>query len=97
MAQQRRGGFPADYLPWVRSLPALRGVGGAQGNASIDYLAKVPYRSIGRCRPRFTARCESAAPAGAGGHGRFLDLPWGADVAGRSPPIALQGIGVSGS
>ena len=47
-AQQRRGGFPEDYLPWVRSLPALRGVGGAQGKTSIDYLAKVPYRSIGR-------------------------------------------------
>jgi hypothetical protein len=29
-------------------MPALRGVGGAQGNASIDYMAKVPYRSIGR-------------------------------------------------
>jgi len=47
-AQQRRGGFPADYLPWVRSMPAVRNVGSAQGNASIDYLAKVPYRSIGR-------------------------------------------------
>ena len=47
-AQQRRGGFPEDYLPWVRSLPALRGVGTAQGSTSMDYLAKVPYRSIGR-------------------------------------------------
>jgi phycobilisome rod-core linker protein len=47
-AQQRRGGFPADYLPWVRSLPALRGVGAPQGNTGMDYLAKVPYRSIGR-------------------------------------------------
>jgi len=47
-AQQRRGGFPEDYLPWVRTLPALRGVGGAQGNTNMDYLAKVPYRSISR-------------------------------------------------
>jgi phycobilisome rod-core linker protein len=47
-AQQRRGGFPEDYLPWVRTLPALRGVGTAQGNTGMDYLAKVPYRSIGR-------------------------------------------------
>ncbi|MEB3200302.1 MAG: phycobilisome rod-core linker polypeptide [Synechococcaceae cyanobacterium] len=47
-AQQRRGGFPEDYLPWVRTLPALRGVGAAAGNAGMDYLSKVPYRSIGR-------------------------------------------------
>jgi len=47
-AQQRRGGYPEDYLPWVRTLPALRGVGGAAGNTSMDYLSKVPYRSIGR-------------------------------------------------
>jgi phycobilisome rod-core linker protein len=47
-ASQRRGGFPQDYLPWVRTLPALRTRGGAAGNASIDYLAKVPYRSVGR-------------------------------------------------
>jgi len=47
-AQQRRGGFPEDYLPWVRSLPAMRGVGAPQGNTGMDYLSKVPYRSIGR-------------------------------------------------
>jgi phycobilisome rod-core linker protein len=48
-SQQRRGGFPQDYLPWVRTLPALRGVGGAAaGNTGMDYLSKVPYRSIGR-------------------------------------------------
>jgi len=44
---QRRGGFPQDYMPWVRSLPALRGASAA-GSADIDYLAKVPYRSLGR-------------------------------------------------
>jgi phycobilisome rod-core linker protein len=47
-AQQRRGGFPEDYLPWVRSLPALRGSSAPQGNVGMDYLSKVPYRSIGR-------------------------------------------------
>jgi len=48
-AQQRRGGFPQDYLPWVRSLPAMRGAGpGTVGNTGMDYLSKVPYRSIGR-------------------------------------------------
>ena len=47
-ARQRRGGYPEDYLPWVRTLPALRGVGSVGGNTSMDYLAKVPYRSIGR-------------------------------------------------
>jgi phycobilisome rod-core linker protein len=47
-SRQRRGGFVEDYLPWARNLPALRTSGGAGGNTSIDYLAKVPYRSIGR-------------------------------------------------
>ena len=45
--QQRRGGFPEDYLPWVRTLSALRGISTPQGNTGMDYLAKVPYRSIG--------------------------------------------------
>ncbi|MFZ9217533.1 MAG: phycobilisome rod-core linker polypeptide CpcG, partial [Vulcanococcus sp.] len=44
---QRRGGFPQDYMPWVRTLPALRGAN-ASGSADIDYLSKVPYRSLGR-------------------------------------------------
>jgi phycobilisome rod-core linker protein len=47
-ARQRRGGFPEDYLPWVRTLPALRSSGGSSGNTGMDYMAKVPYRSIGR-------------------------------------------------
>jgi phycobilisome rod-core linker protein len=46
-SRQRRGGFPEDYLSIVRSMPAMR-VSGASGSADIDYLAKVPYRSIGR-------------------------------------------------
>jgi phycobilisome rod-core linker protein len=47
-ARQRRGGFPEDYLPWVRSLPALRTGAASSGNTSMDYLSKVPYRSVGR-------------------------------------------------
>ena len=47
-SRQRRGGFPEDYLPWVRNLPAMRSQGGASGSVSMDYLSKVPYRSIGR-------------------------------------------------
>ena len=46
--RQRRGGFAEDYLPWVRTLPALRSRGGSSGNTGMDYMAKVPYRSIGR-------------------------------------------------
>ena len=47
-ARQRRGGYPEDYLPWVRTLPATRTRGSSGGSANIDYLAKVPYRSVGR-------------------------------------------------
>jgi hypothetical protein len=47
-ARQRRGGYPEDYLPWVRTLPATRTRGASGGSANIDYLAKVPYRSVGR-------------------------------------------------
>lgn len=47
-ARQRRGGFPEDYLPWVRSLPAMRTGAASSGNTSMDYLSKVPYRSVGR-------------------------------------------------
>ena len=46
-ARQRRGGFPEDYLPWVRTLPALRSPAAATG-ISGNFLAKVPYRSVGR-------------------------------------------------
>jgi phycobilisome rod-core linker protein len=47
-SRQRRGGFPEDYLPWVRTLPAMRSSGAATGNIGGDFLSKVPYRSIGR-------------------------------------------------
>ena len=46
-ARQRRGGFPEDYLPWVRSMPTMRGYG-SSSNVNMDYLSKVPYRSVGR-------------------------------------------------
>ncbi|MDA0717307.1 MAG: phycobilisome rod-core linker polypeptide [Cyanobacteria bacterium] len=47
-SKQRRGGFPEDYLPWVRNLPGTRNQGGGSGSVNMDYLSKVPYRSIGR-------------------------------------------------
>lgn len=47
-AAQRRGGYPEDYMAWVRSLPAMRTSSSAASSAGIDYMAKVPYRSIGR-------------------------------------------------
>jgi phycobilisome rod-core linker protein len=47
-AAQRRGGYPEDYMAWVRSLPAMRTSAAAASSASIDYMAKVPYRSVGR-------------------------------------------------
>ena len=46
-AKRKRGGAPSDYLPWVYSLPTARGVA-AFSNVEIDYLSKVPYRSISR-------------------------------------------------
>ncbi len=47
-AAQRRGGYPEDYMAWVRSLPAMRTSSAAASSAGIDYMAKVPYRSVGR-------------------------------------------------
>ena len=46
-ARQKRGGYPEDYMPWVRSLPAMRTPAPA-GEIAENFLAKVPYRSIGR-------------------------------------------------
>ena len=46
-AKIKRGGFPEDYLPWVRGLSGARGAA-PSGSADIDYISKVPYRSIGR-------------------------------------------------
>ena len=46
-AKRIRGGLPEDYLPWVRGLSRATGAS-PSGSADIDYLAKVPYRSVGR-------------------------------------------------
>ena len=46
-AKITRGGAPADYLPWVAGIANARG-GAPSTNAEMDYLSKVPYRSIGR-------------------------------------------------
>ena len=46
-AKVKRGGFPEDYIPWVRGLGNTNGIA-PSGTAEMDYLSKVPYRSIGR-------------------------------------------------
>ena len=46
-AKVKRGGFPEDYIPWVRGLRNTNGIA-PSGTADMDYLSKVPYRSIGR-------------------------------------------------
>ena len=46
-AKVKRGGFPEDYIPWVRGLGNTNGIA-PSGTADMDYLSKVPYRSIGR-------------------------------------------------
>ncbi len=48
-ANRKRGGYTEDYISWVRGMSTGSGVGSApSGNADIDYLSRVPYRSIGR-------------------------------------------------
>jgi len=49
-AKQRRGGFPENYLPWVRSpcRPCAPDAGRPSGNAAWITLSKAPNRSIGR-------------------------------------------------
>ncbi|MGC6482471.1 MAG: phycobilisome rod-core linker polypeptide [Synechococcus sp.] len=46
-AKITRGGAPADYLDWVAGLANARG-SSPSGNPDMDYMSKVPYRSIGR-------------------------------------------------
>jgi phycobilisome rod-core linker protein len=46
-AKITRGGAPADYLAWVAGIANARGAS-PSGNADMDYMSKVPYRSIGR-------------------------------------------------
>ena len=46
-AKIRKGGSPQDYMAWVSEIGSPRRVGGST-SADIDYLAKVPYRTLGR-------------------------------------------------
>ena len=46
-ARITRGGNPADYMSWLNELPAMRATQ-AKASAGGDYMAKVPYRSVGR-------------------------------------------------
>ena len=46
-AKITRGGSPSDYLPWVAGIANARGASPST-SADMDYLSKVPYRSVGR-------------------------------------------------
>ena len=46
-AKVKRGGAPADYMAWVGSLANARGAS-PSSSPDMDYMAKVPYRSVGR-------------------------------------------------
>ena len=46
-AKVKRGGAPADYMAWVGSLTNARGMS-PSSSPDMDYMAKVPYRSVGR-------------------------------------------------
>ena len=47
-AKRVRGGFAEDYLPWVGACVSSGGAPAPKGNLDMDYLSKVPYRSVGR-------------------------------------------------
>ena len=46
-ARIKRGGSPNDYLDWVKDVSMGRPQGGSS-STDMDYMARVPYRSIGR-------------------------------------------------
>ena len=46
-AKIKRGGAPADYLAWLKDLP-MPNPRGNSTNTDIDYMSRVPFRSIGR-------------------------------------------------
>ena len=46
-AKIKRGGAPADYMDWVAGIANARGAS-PSGSPDMDYMAKVPYRSVGR-------------------------------------------------
>jgi phycobilisome rod-core linker protein len=47
-AKQRRGGYPEDYLTWVRSLPAMRGVSQTPRKLSWRFLLSSRLTDPGR-------------------------------------------------
>ena len=46
-AKIKRGGSPSDYMAWVKDVPMARPQGGST-STDLDYMARVPFRSIGR-------------------------------------------------
>jgi phycobilisome rod-core linker protein len=46
-AKIKRGGSPSDYLDWLKDMP-IPNTRGNVSNTEMDYMAKVPFRSIGR-------------------------------------------------
>ena len=46
-AKIKKGGSPQDYMAWVSEIGNPRRVGPST-SADMDYLTKVPYRTIGR-------------------------------------------------
>ena len=46
-AKIKKGGSPSDYLAWVSEIGNPRGMS-PSSSADMDYMAKVPFRSIGR-------------------------------------------------
>ena len=46
-AKIKRGGAPADYMDWVAGIANARGAS-PSGSPDMDYMSKVPYRSVGR-------------------------------------------------
>ena len=46
-AKIKRGGSPSDYMAWVAEVANARGASPST-SADMDYMSKVPYRSIGR-------------------------------------------------
>ena len=46
-AKVKRGGAPADYLDWLKDIP-ISNPRGNSASTDIDYMSRVPFRSIGR-------------------------------------------------
>ena len=46
-AKIKRGGAPADYIAWLKDLP-MPNPRGNSTSTDIDYMSRVPFRSIGR-------------------------------------------------